>query len=189
MSDSSTPLGHEAALVEFSSLREEILARLGFQHTLLSIQLVSAGAVFSFALSDAERSTALLVLPLATYMILGRYVVQDFAMRDLGRYIREDLSSKAAGALGWEQWLRDHSKTYGLFKGFDPLFISFPGVAILALAGLLPYMVALGASFTSVMLWIGWAIGLLLAGASVRLVWIDRRHRILMEWGRKVERD
>ena len=47
--------GQEAALVEFTALRGEILGQQAHQHTLLALQLTIAGAIYSFALSGPGR--------------------------------------------------------------------------------------------------------------------------------------
>lgn len=161
----------ETALVEFGAFRNEILSRQGHQHALLTVQIAVAGAIFSFALSAANRSTVLLVVPVATYMVTGRYVAHSFANRSIGRYIRTQLSVKLPGGLGWEEWLDQQRAAVRRFGGLDPLLISFPGVSVLAIVSVLPHLTGLEASLTSALLWAGWVLGIVLTAVSGRLVW------------------
>jgi hypothetical protein len=54
-------------LAEFAALRQEIERRNIVQHALFALQLTSAGAIFSFALSDESRARFLLIVPISTY--------------------------------------------------------------------------------------------------------------------------
>lgn len=168
---SSGPSEHETALAEFCALRNEIVSRQGHQHALLVVQITVAGAIFSFALSAPTRSVVLLAIPVATYMVTGRYVANSYANRSLGNYIRTQLSVKLPGGLGWEEWLYQRRAKMRRSWGVDPLFICFPGVSGLAAVSVLPNLIHLGASFTSALLWVGWSVGCLLTALSGVLVW------------------
>ena len=170
--------GQEAALVEFTALRGEILGRQAHQHTLLALQLTIAGAIYSFALSGPGRTAVLLVIPFSTYMLASRYIAHSYATLNLGRYIREQLSGRVEGGLGWEQWLKNEDSGVRLFRGLDPLFISFPGVAALSLAGALPYVFRLRSPETAVWTWAIWAAGMVLSILTVHSIWKTRRHFI-----------
>ena len=55
--------GSDGPLAEFTALRQEIERRNVVQHGLFALQLTSAGAIFSFALSGSGRSGFLLNCP------------------------------------------------------------------------------------------------------------------------------
>ncbi|WP_250030162.1 hypothetical protein [Paractinoplanes maris] len=170
---------HESALAEFTALRAEIVARQNIQQGLLSLQLTAAGALFSLALSGAGRSAALLILPLITYMLAGRHVSHSYACQSIGTYIRTKLSARVRGGLGWEHWLKAHRANPRRYRALNPLFITFPGISILALVGSVPYLAALNGSSTATMLWLCWAAGAVLAASSSRLVWRVRSDSFL----------
>jgi uncharacterized membrane protein len=179
----------ETALAEFSALRAEILARQGFQHTIMALNLTLTGAIFGFALARPGQLLALLIVPLIAFMLCGRYITQDYGIEEIGRYIRKDLAKKVAGGLGWEDFIRGRriAENRRLFYGLDPLFIAFPGVSIAAVllsAGRVwawPH----GVSVQAALLAVSWCLDIFLTLLSVRHVWKTRSHFILMEWGRR----
>jgi hypothetical protein len=171
--------GQDAAIVEFNALRAEIVARQNSQQALLSIQLTATGALFSLALSGAGRSAVLLVLPLVTYMLAGRHVSHSYACVSIAAYIRTQLSDRVSGGLGWEDWLRGHRSSPRRHRVVNPLFITFPGISLLALLGSVPYLGSLPGSATAAMLWTAWLAGIALTGLSARLVWTIRSDSFL----------
>ncbi|BBH65737.1 hypothetical protein ACTI_24220 [Actinoplanes sp. OR16] len=186
MSDEA-PAGQESALNEFTALRAEIIARQNSQQGLLSIQLTAAGALFSLALSGAGRSAVLLILPLITYMLAGRHVSHSYACTNIGAYVRTRLSPRVGDGLGWEQWLVEHRTKASRSRSLNPLFITFPGISVLALLGSLPYLVTLRMSVTAVMLWAGRLAGVGLAWSAARLVWNVRGDSFLRSGPAEVE--
>lgn len=135
----SIDAGHDGPLAEFSSLRQEIdeLKRTQFQ--ILALQLTAAGAVFGFVLSVASKSPLLLVLPVSSYLLCGRYVSEHFGTLLAAHYIRAELSPRVPGGLRWEAWLRsDHQFKHVLPRralvSTLPLLLGFPGTGALALA-------------------------------------------------------
>ncbi|MEU7903528.1 hypothetical protein [Actinoplanes sp. NPDC049118] len=171
--------GQEAVLAEFNALRAEIIARQNSAQGLLSIQLTAAGALFSLALSGSGRAAVLLILPLLTYMLAGRHVSHSYACLSIATYIRTELSGRIPGGLGWEEWLRTHRAKPRRYRVLNPLFISFPGISILAIVGSMPYLAAMHFSFTAVMLWAAWLADLALAGSAAHLVWRIRSDSFL----------
>ncbi|MEU8234113.1 hypothetical protein AB0C12_31385 [Actinoplanes sp. NPDC048967] len=178
MSSDVSP-GQDAAVVEFNALRAEMIARQNSQQGLLSIQLTATGALFSLALSGAGRSAVLLVLPLVTYMLAGRHVSHSYACLSIAAYIRTRLSDRVSGGLGWEEWLRTHRSSPRRRRFFNPLFITFPGISLLALLGSVPYLGSLPGSVTAAMLWSAWLAGIALTALSARLVWQTRSDSFL----------
>ncbi|GIF47172.1 hypothetical protein DFJ67_7203 [Asanoa ferruginea] len=165
-----TALGQESALAEFNALRAEIMGRQTNTQQLLSIQLTVSGAVFSLALSSPGRSAVLLILPLITFMLAGRHVAHSYACLSIATYIRSELSPRVEGGLGWEEWLRSHRAIPRRHHPFNPLFISFPGISILATLGSLPHLASLTPSLASSLYWLGWLAGAALTVLSARLV-------------------
>ncbi|MEU8001815.1 hypothetical protein AB0B66_11680 [Catellatospora sp. NPDC049111] len=163
--------GQDGAIAEFTALREEIIARHNNQQSLLSIQLTAAGALFSLALSGADKAAVLLVLPLVTYMLAGRHVAHSYACHSIAAYISTELSGRVQGGLGWETWLQPRRLSPRRYPVLNPLSISFPGISVLALLGSLPFLASLSMSGTAAMLWAAWLVGVILTISSVRLVW------------------
>jgi hypothetical protein len=188
MSDDSE-MNQTAALAEFAAMRAEIVARQGFQHTLMALNLTISGTVFGFAFTQSGRLLILLVLPYTTFMTCGRYISHDYGIEQIGQYIREGLSPRVRGGLGWEEHIKLHRVSPGrrLFFGLDPLFIGFPGVALAALAfGAYPLVKSLrNFSVQDGLLSSAWLAGLLLVGLSFRNIWKRQRHFILSDWRRR----
>jgi hypothetical protein len=96
--DHETSIHHETLLAEFAALRAEILQRQNIQWNTFALQLTAAGVVFSFALSNPSHTGFLLILPVVTYALTGRYVSQSIGTEKVGIYIREVLNVKFEGA-------------------------------------------------------------------------------------------
>jgi hypothetical protein len=177
----------EGLVAEFASLREEIIARQGHQVTLFSLQLTLTGAILGYALSGPNRSLVLLVIPFSSFVLFGRYVASSLAGANIGRYIREELSPRVPGRLGWEQWIRDRgSHGYTMFFGFNPLLVAFPGVAVFALVGSLSQAVTLSLKqpLASAPIFLGWLAGALLTIVTIRNTLRVRRVFVLSDRGR-----
>jgi hypothetical protein len=181
-----------AALAEFTALRAEILARQGYQHTMMALNLTISGALFSFALTQPSRLLALLVVPFVSFMIGGRFIAQDYGIEEIGSYIQEYLSKRVAGGLEWEKFVRTNRiiNRRRIYFGLDPLFIAFPGIAAAALAFCArPIIISLkNPAAQGILELIAWVIGLLLVAVSVRNVWLTRCHFILADWSRTSRR-
>lgn len=127
--------GFNGPLAEFAALREEIQERVRAQQQLLTVQLTLAGTVFGFALSQHGMTALLLIVPFSSYLLCGRLVAQHFGTVRVARYIREELSARVPGGLGWEEWLEGQHKRRPHFLGLDlPLLLTFVGASLLALA-------------------------------------------------------
>jgi hypothetical protein len=98
----SKQIGNEGSLAEFAALRQEIDRRNLVRHALFVLQLTSAGAIFSFALSGQTHSSFLLIVPISTYVLCARYVEQQHGIQRVASYIKNELSNRVAGGLGWE---------------------------------------------------------------------------------------
>jgi hypothetical protein len=133
--------GHEGPLAEFAALRQEIDDFRRAQFQILALQLTITGAVFGFVLSVANISALLLVLPVSSYLLCARYVAQHLGTLIDALYIREELSPRVPGGLGWEAWRHGPAASRlglpprrRLWLSTIPLLLGFPGSATLALA-------------------------------------------------------
>jgi hypothetical protein len=95
----------DGPLAEFVALRQEIDRRSTMQHNLFALQLTASAVIFSFALSRHGWSGFLLIIPISTFMLSARYVDQMYDIQNAASYIRDELSEKVPGKLGWEKWL------------------------------------------------------------------------------------
>jgi hypothetical protein len=176
--DHETSIHHETLLAEFAALRAEILQRQNIQWNTFALQLTAAGVVFSFALSNASHTGFLLILPVVTYALTGRYVSQSIGTEKVGIYIREVLNVKLKGQLHWEEWHktkewnRSRPTTARVLTWINPLYLAFPGVAVIALAWVAPYVwtshnVSTGKRVLVVVIWL---IGVAITALSFQLI-------------------
>ncbi|MCX4497447.1 hypothetical protein OOK58_39845 [Streptomyces sp. NBC_01728] len=173
----STDHGTEGPLAEFAALRQEIIQRQATQHNVLALQLTISGAVFSFALTGTSRSGFLLIVPVSTYMLCSRFVEDHVGIGQLGRYIREYLSPRIPGGLGWESWVAQNPARFGIpgLLWIYAYFVTYPGVAVLALGAAAPATFAadhgqrsLGATVGLVVVWL---LGLTVTALCCLLLW------------------
>jgi hypothetical protein len=128
--------GPEAGpLAEFTALRAEVERRATGQWNVLALQIAIAGAVFGFALSAPRREILLLVVPIASYMTCGRYIIHARGLRLISIYIRESLSDRVPGGLLWEQWRQGNVTRFpiGHFGVAHFTGVVFPGISLLAI--------------------------------------------------------
>src|SRR5262249_22557881 len=98
------PLVTPILLAEYSAFRAEIERRGNVQWNVFALQISSAGAISGLAISAAASYALLLVIPFSSYMLGSRYILHDFHIKLIQRYIRESLSGRLSGELHWEQW-------------------------------------------------------------------------------------
>jgi hypothetical protein len=129
-------------LTEYTALRTEVDRRATVQWNVLALQLTSTGVIASLALSRASQIALLLVIPLSSYMLGSRYILHDFHLKLISRYIRDSLSERLGGYLAWESWkisqiTRDTGPrgwlTPTAWNLLHPTRLAFEGVAWLAL--------------------------------------------------------
>lgn len=92
--------------LEYNSLRNEILKRIELRQQIISITLTLAGIFLSFGLST--DTIALIYPPLAAFLAIA-WAQNDFRIRDIATYIRENLESKPIG-LGYETYVQQARK-------------------------------------------------------------------------------
>jgi hypothetical protein len=159
-------------LAEYTALRAEILQRSSLQWNMFALQLTAAGVVFSFALSNSTHTGFLLILPVVSYDLTGRYVSQVLGTQNAAAYIREVLEPRTGGTLHWETWNRALRPRARVLTFLNPLFLAFPGVSVTALAWVAPFVwagrdVSAGKRILVVIIWL---VGLVVTGLSVQLI-------------------
>ena len=135
-------LKNQVMLAEYSSLRAEIERRTSIQWNVVALQIGSAGTIASLAISAVSNIALLLVIPLTSYMLGSRYILHDYHIKLIHRYIASSLSSRLGNALEWERW-KDTESAPAVDKdqwltptGWNPLhptWLVFGGVATGAL--------------------------------------------------------
>jgi hypothetical protein len=171
---------HEGALAEFNALRIEIDSRYKYQQQILGLQLTLSSAVFAFGLSEPAPLGILMIVPLSSYLLCGRYVGQRTAIRWTSRYILEKLSPRVPGGLEWSRWSAENRRPDRLFDWYLPLLLCFPGASILALGWTtgLVFVPEGRSGWTTAGLVTVWVAGLFASVASTYLlsrVFRDRR--------------
>ena len=130
----------QAALAEFTALRAEALQAFSMEWNIIALQITATGVLFSFALTNSSRTGFLLIVPIVSFALSGRYLRNDRIFLLIGIYIRTDLNSRLGGGLKWEEWYTKfpnpvrtlHSIAYG------PAV--FSGISIVALVWVFPYV-------------------------------------------------
>jgi hypothetical protein len=172
MGNDNRAADREMLLAEFAALRAEISQRSSLQWNIFAFQLTAAGVVFSFALSNSSHTGFLLILPVVSYALAGRYVSQSLSIQTIGSYIREVLEVRAKGELHWETWIKTHPpRKHLILTLVNPYYLVFPGPAVIALAWVAPYI---WESHTSagkrVLIVIIWFIGIVVTALSIQMI-------------------
>lgn len=159
-------------LAEFGALRNEIDSLWKAQMQFFTLQLTIAGASFSFVLSHSGYTALLLVVPVVSYLLAARYFNLEISILLIGRYIKDDLSDRIPGGLRWEAWWRAQDRTREGIQGWAaPLWVTFPGAAVLALAwSAVAFTIQRPPMPTSAGLVVVWLTEILLTVACVRLI-------------------
>jgi hypothetical protein len=130
----------DGPLAEFAALRAEILQLNQQQNPVLALQLTIAGAVFGITVSHPRLIGLLIIVPVVSYSLCMRYLTNGMSIREIARYIREDLSSRVPGGLNWESWIVSNSRENTTYSLVLPLLFTFPGTSALALSWVLTYI-------------------------------------------------
>lgn len=125
--------GFAGPLAEFAELRTEIQERVKAQQQFFALQLTTAGGVIGFALSRSGLTGLLLIVPFSSFLLCGRLVAQHFGLLRVAEYIRDELSPRVPGGLGWEDWLHQRGGRPPFVALALPLLLTFVGAAALAL--------------------------------------------------------
>lgn len=85
-------------LQEYSQLKSEQTARIGFRDNLLYVTLAAQGAIFAFTLTNDSNTAItyypLLVIPIVSLILGWAYLVNDDKISEIGRYMRTELNQK-----------------------------------------------------------------------------------------------
>lgn len=160
----------QAVLAEYQSLRAEIDSRAKFQQQILGLQLTLTSAIVAFGLSRPGLVGVLLIVPLSSYLLCGRYVGQRTAMRWMTRYIDEELAPRVPGGLGWGAWSQANRRPARLLDWFLPLLVCFPGASLLALGWTVRLMTVPRPWYATAGLVVIWVVGLFAMGTSLYLL-------------------
>src|SRR5688572_12864218 len=106
---------------EYQSLREETLKRVEFRNQQSNLTLLSAGAIFGFAIAQ-DMPLALFAFPLLVIFFAASYSYNTMMLITLGRYLREVIEKDHD--FGWATFLSqphhaierfERVEKYGLF--------------------------------------------------------------------------
>jgi len=140
--DAEAQVASQIMLAEYAALRTEVDRRATVQWNVLALQLTSTGVIASLAISHASDIAMLLVIPLSSYMLGSRYILHDFHLKLISRYIRDSLSGQLRDHLAWENWKISQITpdtgprgwlTPAAWNLLHPTRLAFEGVAWLAL--------------------------------------------------------
>jgi len=109
---------------EYSALRSEILKRIEMRQQLISITLTLAGIFLSFGL--ANEMVTLVYPPLAMFLAFG-WAQNDFRIRRMALYIRENLESLKIG-LNYESTMDIDRQTDSSLATWRFIVISHSGI-------------------------------------------------------------
>jgi len=132
----------QVMLAEYAALRTEVDRRATVQWNVLALQLTSTGVIASLVISHGSDIALLLVVPLSSYMLGSRYILHDFHLKLISRYVRESLSGRLQGHLAWESWKISQITSGAGPRGWltptawnllHPTRLAFEGIAWLAL--------------------------------------------------------
>jgi hypothetical protein len=102
--DAEAQLANNVMLAEYATLRAEVDRRTNVQWNVVALQITSAGVIASLAISRVSDIALLLVIPLLSYMLGSRYILHDYHIKLISKYIRDSLSGRLHDHLEWESW-------------------------------------------------------------------------------------
>lgn len=100
---------------EYTALKNEILKRIELRQQLIAILLTLAGIFLGVGVTT--ETVALIYPPLAAFLAFG-WAQNDYRIRDLAGYIRQNLENEHTG-LGYETWVqqdRQQAKGVGSWR-------------------------------------------------------------------------
>ncbi|MBB5958294.1 hypothetical protein FHS29_004902 [Saccharothrix tamanrassetensis] len=127
-------LAGEPALTvaEYVSLRTEILKLIELQAQLLSLALLSLGALLGVAVQQRNSNIAF-VYPVLALILSFSWLNHAHAIHRCARYLVEAVEPASGGALGWERFVRQHPLPFGMlgYWGVRSVFMGSSLVATL----------------------------------------------------------
>jgi len=137
---SDKQLSAQAALAEFAALRDEALQAFSMQWNTIALQLTATGVLVSFSLSEYSRNGFLLIIPIVSYVLNGRYLRSERNIVLIATYVMEKLSSRVPGGLNWESWLRDRRSPNQILRWVAHGPLLFSVISLVVLAWAVPYI-------------------------------------------------
>lgn len=166
---SDKELSAQAALAEFAALRSEVLQAFSMQWNTIALQLTTTGILVSFSLTSHARTGFLLIVPVISYILNGRYLRSERLILTAATYITNELSPRVPGGLKWEEWLRrrPNPNQYLRWLAHGPPI--FSAISVTALVWLIPYIFSTGkiSEFNHTILIFIWAFDSLLIAVSI----------------------
>ena len=141
-SDGSDDQGKASILLaEYSALRAEIERRSNIQWNVFALQVTTAGTIAGLAISQVSMFALLLLVPWSSFMFGSRYILHDFHIRLISRYVRDSLSTRLDGQLQWDSWKKASLPDNADRRWFSPIGwnithptrLAFEGIAVTAL--------------------------------------------------------
>lgn len=125
----------EAAVAEFAALREEITHRSRFQHLLINLNVVSAGALGGVALARAGNEELLLLVAVISSALGLLYADHSQSIVFLAHYIDQELRGPNGDPLFlWESRSREYERKWRTAFSFRlSIFLVFAGPPAAAL--------------------------------------------------------
>jgi hypothetical protein len=80
-------LANQVMLAEYSALQSELDRRVNLQWNVVAFQVTSVGVIASLALSRVADIAVLLVIPWLCYVLGNRYILHDYHIKLISRYI------------------------------------------------------------------------------------------------------
>jgi hypothetical protein len=133
-------LSAQSALAEFAALRNEALQAFSMQWNIIALQLTATSVLVSFSLTNRSRTGFLLIIPIVSYILNGRYLRSERLVVLIATYIMSDLSPRVPGGLKWEEWLRGRSSPNQILRWFAHGPLVFSVISIITLAWTVPYI-------------------------------------------------
>jgi hypothetical protein len=133
-------LSAQAALAEFTALRSEALQAFSMQWNIIALQLTTTGVLVSFSLTNRSRTGFLLIIPVVSYILNGRYLRSERLVVLIAGYIMDELSPRVPGGLNWETWLRSRPTPSQVLRWFAHGPLVFAMISIVTLAWTVPYI-------------------------------------------------
>jgi hypothetical protein len=162
-------LSVQAALAEFAALKAEQLQAYSTEWNIIALQLTATAVLFSFSLTSHSRTGFLLIVPIVSYVLSGRYLRSDRVLILIGIYIRTDLSCRVPGGLKYEEWWKERRNPTGTLQSFAHGPSVFSGISIVALVWVAPYVFSANkiSGFSRSILEVVWALDLIATVISI----------------------
>lgn len=107
-------------LAEYRSLKDEQIARIGFRDNLVYVTLGVVVTAYALSSDSPSYLPGALIVPVACFALGWTYLVNDYIISEIGRYLREHLAASlsefnqiadaALPAIEWERYHRNDKR-------------------------------------------------------------------------------